>query len=115
MKFGHIELFVKDPEESRDFFVNVLGFELVSDQNLQTIWVKMSNTELLLRNGKGFKSSNYQDANVGLVIYTNDIISSKTELEERGLVFQGIDGSEKCLTFQDLDGHWFQLVNPHDH
>ena len=115
MKFGHIELFVKNPEESRDFFVNVLGFELVSDQNPNTIWVKMSETELLLRTGNVSKSPTYQEASQGLVIYTDDLTTSKTELEERGVVFQGIDGSEKCLTFQDLDGHWFQLVNPHDH
>ncbi|MCE7733476.1 MAG: hypothetical protein GPJ54_01270 [Candidatus Heimdallarchaeota archaeon] len=115
MKFGHIELFVKNPEESRDFFVNVLGFDLVSDQNPHTIWVKMSETELLLRTGNGFKSLNYQETSTGLVIYTDDLAGSKTKLEERGLIFQGIDGSDKCLTFQDLDGHWFQLVNPHDH
>lgn len=115
MKFGHIELFVENPKKSRDFFVNILGFELVSDQNPQTIWVKMSDTELLLRTGNGSKSLNYQKANVGLVIYTNDLITSKTMLEGRGLVFQGIDGSDKCLTFQDPDSHWFQLVNPTDH
>lgn len=115
MKFGHIELFVNNPEESKDFFVNVLGFELVTDQNPNTIWVKMNNTEVLLRVGKESRTPNYQDASTGLVIYTDDLMNSKSVLEGRGLVFQGIDGSDKCLTFQDLDGHWFQLVNPHDH
>ncbi len=115
MKFGHIELFVENPKKSRDFFVNVLGFELVSDQNPQTIWVKMNETELLLREGEGSNSSHYQEASVGLVIYTENLLTSKSILEGRGLVFQGIDGSDRCLTFQDPDGHWFQLVNPTDH
>ncbi len=115
MKFGHVELFVKSPDESKDFYVNILGFALVDDKNPKTIWIKMDDTEILLREGMGSQSPNYQQTNSGLVIYTNDLLKSRKILEARGLVFKGIDGSEKCLTFQDPDGHWFQLVNPEDH
>ena len=96
MKFGHIELFVNNPGISKEFFVNVLNFELVSDQNPSTIWVKMNETELLLREGKGSKTLNYKESNVGLVIYTDKLLKSKEELEGRGLIFQGIDESDKC-------------------
>ena len=48
MKFGHIELFVKDTEASLNFFINVLGFELEADQG-DSKWVKIGNIEILLR------------------------------------------------------------------
>ncbi|MHA2028073.1 MAG: VOC family protein [Candidatus Kariarchaeaceae archaeon] len=115
MKFGHIELFVKDPRVSKKFFCDVLGFELVAEQGKETIWVKIGETEFLIRQGQRVQIPIYQETNSGIVFYTDNLERSKSYLEQRGLEFKGIDGSEKCLTFQDPDGHWFQLVNPHDH
>jgi hypothetical protein len=48
-------------------------------------------------------------------MYTNDLEETVDAFKKKGLEFKGTDGSEKCLTFTDPDGHWFQLVNPEDH
>ena len=32
MKVGHLELFVKDPVVSKDFYESTLGFEVVAEQ-----------------------------------------------------------------------------------
>ena len=116
MRFGHIELFVKDPKKSRDFYRDVLGFEVADEQGEHFIWLTLGERQFLLRPAKNAQaSSTYQDAAAGMVLYTDDLEGTAARLKERGLTFQGTDGSPKCLTFTDLDGHWFQLVNPEDH
>ena len=114
MKIGHIELFVKDASASRDFYESVLGFEVVAVQSQDQIWVGCGEMEILLRKGKPSNSSRYEVSNNGIVLYTDDLASTAKELTNRGLEFKGTTDSEKCLTFTDLDGHWFQLVNPND-
>lgn len=113
LHFGHIELFVTDPQKSRQFFEEVLGFELVTVQNEKHVWLKSGAVELLLRPGKQHDSpSTYQDAANAIVLYTDDVDATANQLRNRGLAFKGTDGSQGCLTFVDPDGNWFQLVNP---
>ena len=117
MQIGHIELFVTDPAQARQFYEDVLGFEVTAVQgNGQFIWLKLGDTEVLLRPGQEspFVSA-YDQATAGLVLYTNDVTQTARNLTQRGLKFQGSDGDDDCLTFTDPDGHWFQLVNPEAH
>jgi catechol 2,3-dioxygenase-like lactoylglutathione lyase family enzyme len=113
LKIGHIELFVNNPLKSKDFYVDVLGFELVTVQDDQFVWVKSGDMEILLRPGKPIaQSENYEASKSGIVLYSDDVGSTADEFRARGLSFAGTDGSDTCLTFTDPDGHWFQLVNP---
>ena len=117
MKLGHIELFVQDPEESRQFYEDTLGFEVTSVQaEGRVVWVKLGETEILLRPGPGAPAAaQYQSAAAGLTLYTDDLDATVERLESKGLALAGLDGSDRCLTFQDPDGNWFQLVDPSDH
>ena len=114
MKIGHIELFVKDALASKYFYESVLGFEVVVIQSPDQIWVRCGEMEILLRNGTPSNSNKYETSNYGIVLYTDDLEYSSRALVERGLTFKGTVDTKKCLTFTDLDGHWFQLVNPND-
>ena len=115
MRIGHIELFVRDPLASRDFYELVLGFEVVAVQGTN-VWVKLGDVEILLRRGSGASGeATYTSAAAGIVLYVDDLPAARAQLESRGLTFDGCDGGEKCPTFRDPDGHWFQLVNPQDH
>ena len=116
MQLGHIELFVADPQASKAFYRDVLGFEVVSEQNEKFIWLKLGDREILLRPGRlHVKTTAYAGAATGLVLYTDNLQATADQLRARGLQFKGTDGSDKCITFTDPDGHWFQLVNPKDH
>ncbi len=117
---GHIEVFVKDPMASKDFYCGVLGFELDTIQQEKFVWLRAGNYTILLRPAASHESiagrgGEYSAAEKGFVLYTNELESAKAELENKGLVFKGTDGSERCLTFTDPDGNWFQLVNPDEH
>ena len=110
-----MELFVENPEISRDFYVEVLGFTETVVLHKDLIWIAHGDFEILLKKGNAHKAKDYQTASHGLVLYTDDLEAEKQALLKRGLEFKGFDGSEKCLTFTDPDGHWLQLVNPNDH
>ncbi len=112
LQFGHVEVFVKDPLKSKDFYINILGFELIEVQSDKYIWLKLGDREILLRPGfKNHSSPTYQSTNMAFVIFTDDLNETIKIYKERGLVFNGDDGN-CCPTFTDLDGNWFQLVNP---
>jgi catechol 2,3-dioxygenase-like lactoylglutathione lyase family enzyme len=115
MRIGHLELFVRDPLVSRDFYQRVLGFEVVAVQGAN-VWVKLGDVEILLRPGSGGgNATTYADAAAGIVLYVDDLPAARRQLEARGLKLDGSDGGDKCPTFRDPDGHWFQLVNPQEH
>ncbi|MBD3287028.1 hypothetical protein GF359_10265 [candidate division WOR-3 bacterium] len=116
MKIGHIELFVADPLKSKDFYVEVLGFEEVAVQGGKFVWVKSGEIEILLRPSasRPSPSPDYQHTAQGITLYCDDLAKTMRRLKDRGLEFKGTDGSEKCPTFTDPDGNWFQLVNPED-
>ena len=77
LKLGHIELFVRDPARSRDFYRDVLGFEVVAQQGDKHIWLKSGEIEILLRPGiESPTAKNYQEATVGFVMYTDDLSST---------------------------------------
>jgi len=116
MRIGHIELFVRDPIKSKAFYSNVLGFTVVDVQGEEFVWLQNGTTEILLRPGvPPSPVAEYAEAPAGIVLYTDNLPETKRQLEAKGLEFRGTDGSAKCQTFTDPDGHWFQLVNPQDH
>jgi catechol 2,3-dioxygenase-like lactoylglutathione lyase family enzyme len=116
LKFGHIEIFSSDPERSKQFYCDVLGFELEVIQNGLLIWLKKGDLEILIRPGRLTQSvSRYEDSPTGFVLYSSNVQETLNELVERGLQVRGTVDSDKCYTFTDPDGNWFQLVDPHDH
>lgn len=115
MQFGHIEIFVKDPLASMEFYSGVLGFEVTDVQHERFVWMQSGTITVLLRPGDGGDKMTYQTAPNGFVIYTSDLEGAATRLRDKGVVFKGTDGSDRCLTFTDPDGHWLQLVDPNDH
>jgi catechol 2,3-dioxygenase-like lactoylglutathione lyase family enzyme len=113
MFLGHIEIFVSNPLEAKSFYQDVLGFELVTVQGNQFVWLKSGHLEILLRPGRNHAPSpDYQSAPITLVLYTDDLTATVGDLEARGLVFKGFDGGDNCRTFTDPDGNWFQLADP---
>lgn len=112
MRIGHIELFVRDTRASKAFYIRALGFELVAEQPGGFVWLELGGREILLRPGKPSNmAKSYQDASIALVLYTDDLAKAVRLLRESGVEIVGNDG-ERCLTFRDPDGHWFQLTSP---
>lgn len=116
LKPGHLELFVRNPLQSKDFYEKSLGFQIEEIQNEQFVWMRLGDLTVLLRPGSPQQAPDrYQDSSSGIVLYTDHLESTRDELLDRGVLFRGTDGSERCLTFTDPDGNWFQLVDPDHH
>ena len=116
LSFGHIEIFVKEPLKAKDFYVNVLCFDLIEIQHNKVVWLKLGERVILLRPGENkLNTDTYQKTDKAFVLYSTDLDKSIEELKSKGLEFKGTDGSKRCLTFTDDDGNWFQLVNPDEH
>jgi len=105
MKFGHLELTVRSPGESAAFFADRLGFTLVADQGGGFLWIEKGGLEILLRAGSP------DPGRAEIVFYTNTLAEDVARLESRGVA---LEQRGHCHHFTDLDGHRFQLVNPHD-
>lgn len=111
---GHVEIFVKDPLKSRDFYTDILGFRLEEIQNDKFVWLSMNDRQVLLRPGENLNPvSSYQKSNMAVVIYTDDMKGTMDTYISRGLEIKGDD--TRCPVFTDPDGNWFQLVNPNKH
>ena len=116
MRFGHFEILAGDVKQSVAFYTEILGFEITTEQGPDLVWLQKGEVEILIRPGEaGETAPKYEQARTGFVLYTDDVFKKKAELESRGLEFKGTVDTEKCFTFTDPDGNWFQLVNPEDH
>jgi len=115
MKLGHFEIFVRNPEAAITFYRDVLGFSVTVDDGSGMAWLEFDGVEFLLRKGAPPPPENrYEDTRAALVLYTEDLETAARRLKANGLIFKGTVDTEKCLTFTDPDGNWFQLVNPGD-
>jgi catechol 2,3-dioxygenase-like lactoylglutathione lyase family enzyme len=116
IRFGHIEVLATNLERSQQFYRGLLGFEISAVQGDRFVWLRNGPVEILLRQGRPPQpTSRYEDARVGIVLYTESLDEVMDELEGRGLQFRGTVDSDRCPTFTDPDGNWFQLVDPDDH
>ncbi|MFM9872175.1 MAG: VOC family protein [Fimbriimonadaceae bacterium] len=111
MKLGHVELFCKSCESTRDFYVNQLGFEETEVQGGKYIWLRSEESEILLRPGR-FKSraKDYSESEAALVVYCTDLTNFTMQLTDAGIEIGAPDGSPDCITFRDPDGRWLQAV-----
>lgn len=117
LRFGHIEILSRAPETAVAFYRDVLGFTVTVEQGDGLTWLQKGELEILVRPGDNrvVRRERYEDAPTGFVLYSDDIAADLAALGERGLVVRGTVDSEKCYTFTDPDGNWFQLVDPYDH
>ena len=104
MKLGHIELEASDPPASLRFFVEVLGFTLVANQNDTFIWVEKGGTEYLLRPRGDYPLPCF-------VYYADDPGAEADRLGKAGVT---VERKGNCHHFVDGDGNSFQIVNPGD-
>lgn len=114
--FGHLEIFVQDPLKLKDFYTNVLGFEVIAVQGEgRNIWFKSGSMEILLRGGAEKNAAAGHDMSFDIVLYTDDFNGDAGRIKKAGVELSCREGESDCLYFQDPEGNWYQLVDPREH
>ncbi|MBI2921385.1 MAG: VOC family protein [Planctomycetes bacterium] len=108
MRIGHVELTVADMERSRRFYLEALGADLVASQGPDFTWIRIGKLEFLLRKGDPGPASPFPGRS-NIVLCMDDVPGRVERLRKSGVAI-GRDGDD--FTFQDPDGHWFQIVGP---
>lgn len=128
---GQLSLLVRDYDEALDFYINTLGFELVTDTVLtpQKRWVviKPANTQnqgcqLLLARAADARQEacigNQSGGRVWLFLYTDDFERDYDLLQRKGVTIVRPPSQEvygRVLVFQDLYGNLWDLIEPVQH
>jgi len=109
---------VSDPDRAKDFYVNVLGMELLQDmpmsESMRWIQVSPKGSEASITLVTWFDSMPPGSLK-GLVLETSDMEATLDDLATRGFVIDGgIDDQPwgRFVTFEDPDGNGIVLRQP---
>lgn len=126
-RIGHVALLVREYDEAIDFFVGVLGFELLHDDWLaeqNKRWVTVaplgtSGSALLLARAANDEQAlyvgNQSGGRVFLFLETDDFHSDYDRLKKKGVEFvrEPLDASFGTVAvFKDLYGNLWDLIQP---
>jgi catechol 2,3-dioxygenase-like lactoylglutathione lyase family enzyme len=109
---------VSDPDRAKDFYVNVLGMELLQDmpmsESMRWIQVSPKGSEASITLVTWFDSMPPGSLK-GLVLETSDMEATLDDLATRGFVIDsGVDDQPwgRFVTFDDPDGNGIVLRQP---
>ncbi len=107
----HIVLHVNDVERAKKFYTEILGMTVYRENDRQVflhageqgvaLFKKQGDTPLMTGN-----DLNHLALNVVLGTYE----ALKADLEKHGVAVSGRPGEDRCIYFQDPDGHRLQLM-----
>lgn len=113
-KVGLSWIAISDFEKSKDFFVNTLGLKIAEEQK-EYSWIELKGSTggSILGACKGEK--NFPAGSNAVVTFVTDTYDqTKKELEGKGIKFfdeiAGYPGVPRMISFKDMDGNNFQLV-----
>lgn len=116
-KVAIVTIPVKDQAAAKTFYTDVLGFTVLEDMPMMpgSNWLRLEipgvETRIVLANWfKQMPPGSLQ----GIVLNTDDIVSTRKELLSRGLKVSEIKDQDygKEATFDDLDGNGWVLQQP---
>lgn len=104
---------VLDIKQAKNFYVNVMGFEIV-EENTVANWLEVKCGESILGIWQTFPGSLDKAGQNAIITFTVDNIEATREvLQEKGMTFVGdiaeIPGVFRVATYVDQDNNKFQL------
>jgi catechol 2,3-dioxygenase-like lactoylglutathione lyase family enzyme len=106
----HVVLHVKDPQQSKKFYTEILGMKVYRDFPDQ-VFMHAGVQGIALFKKDAVALSAGRDLNhLALNIAGGTYEALKLELEAHGVTVSGRPGDDRCIYFNDPDGHRLQLV-----
>lgn len=112
-KMGLPWITVSDLKQAKDFYVNIMGFE-IHEENLDVNWLEVKCGDSLLGIWQPSFVGDDKPGQNAIVTFTVDSIEvAKKALENKGITFVGdiveVPGVFKVATYVDSDNNKFQL------
>jgi catechol 2,3-dioxygenase-like lactoylglutathione lyase family enzyme len=106
----HIVLHVNAPQTSKKFYTEILGMTVYRDSENQ-VFMHAGNQGVALFKQDGSAAPTGGDLNhLALNVAGGTYESLKAELEGHGVAVSGRPGDDRCIYFNDPDGHRLQLI-----
>jgi catechol 2,3-dioxygenase-like lactoylglutathione lyase family enzyme len=107
----HIVLHVNDVARAKKFYTEVLGMTVYRESDRQVFLHAGPQGVALFKKQGDTPLTNGNDLNhLALNVTTGTYEALKGELERYGVVVSGRPGEDRCIYFQDPDGHRLQLM-----
>lgn len=110
MRLGTIELFCADVHDTRDFYLNVLGFASVEEDD--TIQLSLGTICLTLKQGRQKQPGPYECTRTALVLLASNRPALLISLKEMEIPHQFDDADPPGILVQDPDRRWIHIVEP---
>jgi catechol 2,3-dioxygenase-like lactoylglutathione lyase family enzyme len=107
----HLVLHVRDVAHSRKFYTEVLGMTVYRENDRQVfLHAGQQGVALFKKQGDTPLMTGNDLNHLALNVATGTYEALKADLEKHGVVVGGRPGEDRCIYFQDPDGHRLQLM-----
>ena len=107
----HIVLHVSDVERARKFYTDVLGMTPYRQSERQVfLHAGTQGVALFKKQGDSPLTTGNDMNHLALTVSEGGYETLKAGLEEHGVKVTGRPGEDRCIYFQDPDGHRLQLM-----
>jgi catechol 2,3-dioxygenase-like lactoylglutathione lyase family enzyme len=107
----HVVLHVGDVQRSKAFYTDVLGMTVYREDDGQVFMHAGQQGVALFKKRDGSPLTKGNDLNhLAFNVASGTYESLKAELERHGVAVHGRPGQDRCIYFEDPDGHRLQLM-----
>ena len=107
----HVVLWVSDLKRSREFYINLLGMTVAHESDWQSfLWCGGQQVALFQARNEGPVKSGAELNHMALQMEPSAYEEVRARLEQEGIAVSGRPGDDRCIYFDDPDGHRLQLL-----
>ena len=108
---NHIVLHVQDVARAKKFYTEILGMSVYRENDRQVFLHAGSQGVALFKKQGDTPLTTGNDLNhLALNVAPGTYEALKADLEKHGVTVSGRPGEDRCIYFQDPDGHRLQLM-----
>jgi len=107
----HLVLHVTDVQRARQFYTEILGMKVYRENDRQVfLHAGQQGVALFKKQGEPPLTTGNDLNHLALNVATGTYEALKADLENHGVAVTGRPGEDRCIYFQDPDGHRLQLM-----
>jgi len=107
----HLVLHVTDVQRAKKFYTETLGMTVYRENDRQVfLHAGQQGVALFKKQGDAPLTTGHDLNHLALSVATGTYEALKADLEKHGVAVSGRPGEDRCIYFEDPDGHRLQLM-----